>query len=331
MAINGIETVIYGVEDVALCTRYFTDFGLPLVAANAKEARFELAEGSNVVVRPLAEARVAGQSLAGLGVQEVIYGVTSGRHLEDLVAKVAIDRPVRRDADGTAHFLDDDGIAIGLRVFHRRMVWGAPDPVNAHDNVQRLNVNRKWRTRANPKTIQHVVFTSPDPDRGFAFYRDRLGFRLSDVQRGFGIFARGDGCSSHHTMYWFRADLPFPGLDGKVRFNHTNFGVEDIDEMMVGANYMQRHGWEKSVWGLGRHRIASSAFLYLPCPAGGDAEYGADSDALDDGWVPRTWNSAFGTCSWVTNIPQFLMDDAAWDVDFVADKVPAGRKGPEHT
>ena len=31
MAINGIETIIYGVEDVALCTRYFVDFGLPLV------------------------------------------------------------------------------------------------------------------------------------------------------------------------------------------------------------------------------------------------------------------------------------------------------------
>lgn len=321
--INGIETIVYGVEDVALCTRYFVDFGLPLVESSENESRFELAEGSNVVIRRLAAARVEGQALVGYGVQQVIYGVTSERHLERLVKNVSVDRDVLRDADGTAYFFDDDGIALGLRVFARQTVAGAPDPLNSHDNIQRLNVHRKWRTQARPKTIQHVVFTSPDPERGFAFYRDRLGFRLSDVQKGFGIFARADGCRSHHTMYWFKADLPFPGLDGKVRFNHTNFGVEDIDEVMVGANYMQRRGWEKSSWGLGRHRIGSSLFLYLPCPAGGEAEYGTDSDMLDDGWVPRIWHSSFGTASWVSNLPPFLMDDSPWDVDFVADHVPA--------
>ena len=31
MAIIGIETVVYGVDDVAECTRYFLDFGLPLL------------------------------------------------------------------------------------------------------------------------------------------------------------------------------------------------------------------------------------------------------------------------------------------------------------
>ena len=320
--INGIETIIYGVEDVALCTRYFIDFGLPLASSTPQESSFELAEGSQVIIRPLEEARTEGQSLVGYGVQKVIYGVSSQRHLEALVAKVAVDRDVRRDPDGTAHFLDDDGIPLGLRVFARQLVTGAPDPLNSHDNIQRLNIHRKWRTQARPKTIQHVVFTSPDPERGFAFYRDRLGFRLSDVQRGFGIFARADGCKSHHTMYWFKADLPFPGLDGKVRFNHTNFGVEDLDEVMTGANYMQRRGWEKSQWGLGRHRIGSSLFLYLPCPAGGEAEYGTDSDALDDSWVPRVWHSSFGTASWVSNLPEFLMDDAPWEVQFHEEHVP---------
>jgi len=323
MPINGIETLIYGVEDVELCTRYFVDFGLPLAQSSPAEARFRLAEGSTVIIRPLAEARVAGQELVGFGVQQVVYGVSSAEDLEAIVAKVAVDREVRREADGSAWFLDDDGIALGLRVFARQAVTGAPDPINSYDTIKRLNIHRKWRTQARPKTIQHVVFTSPNPERAFAFYRDRLGFKLSDVQRGFGIFARADGCSSHHTMYWFQANLPFPGLDGKVRFNHVNYGVEDIDEIMVGANYMERRGWQKSHWGLGRHRIASSLFLYLPCPAGGDAEYGTDSDALDDSWIPRTWHSSFGTASWVNNIPDFLMDDAPWDVDYVQGQVPA--------
>ena len=330
MAINGIETIIYGVEDVALCTIYFKDFGLPLVTSNADEAHFRLAEGSNVIVRALAAAQVYGQALVGYGVQQVIYGVTSQWELEELVKNVEVDREVRRDADGSAFFFDDDGIALGLRVFARRQVWAAPDPLNTHDNIQRVNVHRKWRTRAIPKTIQHVVFTSTDPERGFAFYRDRLNFRASDFQKGFGIFGRADGTSGHHTMYWFNASLPFPGLDGKVRFNHTNFGVEDLDEIMVGTNYMERKGWPKSNWGLGRHRIASSLFMYLPCPAGGEAEYGADSDALDDSWVPRVWHSAFGTASWISNIPDFLMDDSPWDISFAPDYVPTPPASSDH-
>ena len=332
MAINGIETVIYGVEDVALCTRFFVDFGLPLVSASADEAHFQLVEGSSVLIRSLAAAQVPGQALVGYGVQQVIYGVTSESALERLVEDLAVDRPVRRDSDGTAYFFDDDGIALGLRVFDRQSVVGAPDAVNSYDSIKRLNSHRRWRTQARPKTIQHVVFASPNPERAFAFYRERLGFRLSDVQVGFGIFARADGTSNHHTMYFFKADLPFPGLDGKVRFNHVNFGVEDIDELMVGANYMERQGWEPSHWGLGRHRIASSLFLYLPCPAGGEAEYGTDSDALDDGWIPRAWHSAFGTASWVSKIPEFLLDDAPWEISYVEGTVPtriSSKKGAE--
>ncbi len=329
MAINGIETIIYGVEDLELCTRYFVDFGLNLTASTNRESHFELAEGSNVIVRPLEDARVEGQKLVGYGVQQVVYGLTSSRHLEKLVENVSTDRTVRRDADGSAFFFDDDGIAIGLRVFNRQPVIGAPDPVNSFDTLKRINVHRKWRTRAKPKTIQHVVFMSPSPERGFAFYRDRLGFRLSDIQPEFGIFARADGCTSHHTMYWFRADLPFPGLDGQLRFNHANFGVEDIDEMMVGANYMQRQGWPKSNWGVGRHRISSSLFLYLPCPAGGEAEYGTDSDAIDDNWIPRSWNARFGTATWISNIPEFLINEAPWEMEFIEGSVPVGTPHPK--
>ena len=38
MAIIGIETVLYGVNDVAECTRYFVDFGLPLLDKSASHA-----------------------------------------------------------------------------------------------------------------------------------------------------------------------------------------------------------------------------------------------------------------------------------------------------
>ena len=327
--INGVETVIYGVEDVDLCVRYFVDFGLPLVEHEAgKSALYELEEGSSVVIRPLEDATVEGQKLVGFGVQQVVWGVPDQKTFDRVVKRLRNATEVKIEADGTATFFDCDGIASGIRVYPKKTIWGAPDPVNSYGNVNRINQHRKWRLKANPKTIQHVVFQVPNPDASWAWYRDNLDFRLSDVQQGFGVFARAPGTNDHHSIYWLKADLPFPGLDGKTRFNHVNYGVEDLDECMVGANYMERKGWQKSVWGLGRHRIASSVFMYLPCPAGGDAEYGADSDVLDDSWIPRTWNSRFGTMSFMHNLQPWIFDEAPWEVSYFEGTTPKKALAP---
>ncbi|MFN3985592.1 MAG: VOC family protein [Rhodocyclaceae bacterium] len=322
MAINGIETVLYGVDDVAECTRYFIDFGLPLLEKSDSHAHFRLDEGSNVILRHISDPAIPKSALAGTGVCEVIWGVDRQDSLDRLVRSLAVDREVRIDADGTAHCLADDGLAIGFRVFCKNPVYSAPDPVNSPGNINRINTQRKWKAKARPKTIQHVVFQAPDPDKSWSFYRDRLGFKLSDIQKGFGIFGRADGANDHHNIYFLNSKLPFPGMDGKLRFDHVNYGVEDLDEIMVGTNHMERQGWPKSTWGLGRHRIASSLFMYLPCPTGGQAEYGADSDHLDDSWVPRVWNAAFGFFSFITNLPVFALDAAPWEWDYVQGYTP---------
>lgn len=328
--INGIERVVYGVEDLDVCTRYFDDFGLPLIERGEDESLFELEEGSFVILRPLARATVPGQELVGYGVQQVYWGVPDQAHFDRAVRRLRKATNVSVDTAGVAHFFDCDGIACALKVFDRRTVFGAPDPLNSLGTINRLNQHRKWKTRARPKTIQHVVFQVPNPQASWEWYRDHLNFRLTDVQEGFGVFARAPGTTDHHNIYWLKADLPFPGLDGKTRFNHVNYCVEDLDEVMIGANYMERKGWPKSIWGLGRHRIASSVFMYLPCPAGGDAEYGADSDALDDAWIPRRWNARFGTMSFMHNLQPWIFDEAPWDVGYVDGHTPEKKAGPQH-
>jgi hypothetical protein len=30
--------------------------------------------------------------------------------------------------------------------------------------------------------------------------------------------------------------------------------------------------------------------------------------------IPRSWNARFGTSSWVSNIPEFLLDEAPWEM-----------------
>jgi catechol 2,3-dioxygenase-like lactoylglutathione lyase family enzyme len=323
--IVGIETLEYGVEDVGESTRFFEDFGLPRVESGPDEGRFLLNEGSNVVIRRVDDARIPRTKLQGSGVQRVVWGVDTQANLEKLAASLATDLTVTRDADGTAHFVTDFGAAMALRVFAKRPVVNAPDPVNSPGRVNRLNQHRKWRLRARPKVIAHVVLAVPEHLKASKFMRERLGFKLSDTQRGYGEYLRADGTNNHHSLLLLNADLPLPGLDGQLRFHHANFGVEDIDEIMVGANYMTRKGWSPSSFGLGRHRIDSALFYYLPCPAGGEAEYGTDSDCVDDSWVPREWTEPlFGYVSFVHNLPPFLQAAPEWTFTYLTGIEKAG-------
>src|SRR5260370_41677961 len=92
---------------------------------------------------------------------------------------------------------------------------------------------------------------------------------------------------------------------------------------MVGANHMERCGWDKSELGLGRHRIDSALFYYLPCPTGGEAEYGADGDYVDDSWVPRFWEEPlFGYLTFTHNLPAFFRHEPAWKFSYLDTEKP---------
>lgn len=324
MAIIGIETLLYGVENLAKCADFFDDFGLEREPSqDEREIRFALPEGSRLALRHRDDPALPESSIIGDGVREVIWGTRDAASLENLVDGLSNDRDIQRDDDGTVHFVSDFGVPMGLRVYKKRPVVTAPDPLNSPGNINRFNHHRKWRLRARPKGIAHVVFAVPDYEAGYAFMRDRLNFRLSDSQAGFGKYLRADGSTAHHSLLLLNANAHLPDMDGKLRFHHSNFAVEDIDEIMVGANHMVRQGWEASHLGLGRHRIDSALFYYIPCPAGGEAEYGADSDAVDDSWVPRHWtNPMFGYAHFVSNLPPFLMDEPSWDFHYVTDGKP---------
>ncbi|MDK2770030.1 MAG: VOC family protein [Sphingomonas sp.] len=323
MAILGIESVTFGVSDVALCSRFWSDFGLQPVSATAERATFEVASGSRVIVMNADDPQLPPRRFEGNGVRLTVWGVDTLANLEALVAKIAVDTQVERDADGSAFFEAPDGQHLGLRVWNKRTVISCPDPVNAPDNIKRMNQHRQWRHRAIPKTINHVVYFSPDYVASYEWYRDRLGFRYSDHNKGVGIFARADGTFEHHSIFWVNSDLPF-APDG-YGFMHIAFGVDDVDELMLGANIMEKRGWKNESMnasgGLSRHRISSALYYYVDNPNGGEAEYHADTDYLDDNWVPRAWDFKFGSLLWSSNTPPiFRGDDIPWDMTFDPDE-----------
>ncbi len=334
MSILGIQSAVFGVTDLAEHIRFWSDFGLPLVEANDKEATFQIASGSRVIFYKHGDPRLPSPDpFPGDGVKETVWGVDNAANLEKLVAGLETDRTVTRDTDGTAHCVADDGQPIALRVWAKKDVISEASPVNSPGNIKRLNQHRIWRKKAIPKTINHIVFFSPDYIASGEFYINRLGFRYTDHSKGTGIFCRADGTNEHHSIFWVNCDIPT--APNEFRFMHIAFGCDDIDEVMLGANIMENKGWKNTTMntsgGISRHRISSAIYYYCEIPGdAGEAEYHADTDYLNDNWVPRAWDFKFGSLLWANNTPPiFRGDDIPWDMQFDPDmkSFDAFRKG----
>lgn len=325
MSILGVESVLFGVDDVAENARFWTDFGLPVESSGEREAVFRLASGSRVIILPNGDARLPSPDpFAGNGVKLTVWGVDTAENLEKIANSLATEVAVTRDADGTVRATCPDGQPIALRVWDKRAVISEVSPVNTPGAYPRFNQHRIWRHKAIPKTINHVVFFSPDYVGSFEFYERHLGFRYVDHSKGVGIFGRADGTFEHHSIFWVNCDLPI--APDYFKFMHIAFGMDDIDEVMLGANLMAEKGWKNesmnSSGGISRHRISSAIYYYCDIPGkGGEAEYHADTDYLDDNWVPRAWDFRFGSLLWANNAPPiFRGPDIPWEMEFDADR-----------
>lgn len=328
MPISGIAEVVFAVEDVARVTTFFGDYGLTLLASDKDSALFEVISGQRVRVYGLGDSRVPQSAQHGAGVHECIWAVPDAHDFQALVEDISRDHAVTIDDNGTAHFVTSFGQALGLRHFQMRPYTSQTSPTNTPGVINRMNVPRKWYDRAIPKTISHVVWGLPDVNQAFDFYSQRLGFQLSDVQKGTALYVRGGRSTNHHNIALADADLLPWGFTGKFEFHHLNFGVTDVDEVMAGKNYLERRGWDTNGMGLGRHRISSELFFYMKSPAGGEVEYGADCDQVDEHWRPRLWAPAFAAFAWVHNQPEWLRAmEPNWDVSYATPETSRHVKG----
>ena len=149
--------------------------------------------------------------------------------------------------------------------------------------------NELCRLRRGPsrvKRIGHGVLMTTDVRGTVDWYRETLGFICSDdvyagdranVIGSFNRCDRGDRYVDHHVFFAIAG--PKHGL------NHLSFEVQDFDDLMVGHEYLEEHGYEH-VWGIGRHVLGSQIFDYWKDPWGRVHEHWTDSDVL---------NAAFGS------------------------------------
>jgi catechol-2,3-dioxygenase len=123
-----------------------------------------------------------------------------------------------------------------------------------------------------PQDLNHVVLNVGDMERSERFYRELLGFKLTDrFIGGLSFWA----CNANHHS------LAFGQFEGGAFFHHAAFDMKDWEEWIRAVYYAGERGI-KRVWGPGRHLFGNNLFSYYKDPEGNTVEYTAEVEQLTD-------------------------------------------------
>ena len=279
MNIIGPDSLVFGVDDVDACSRYFTDYGL----TPAGDGRFEALDGTSVVIKPKDDASLPAALETGSMLRKTIYGVADKSTLTAIAAELGKDRDVKTLGDGSLETVDDLGFALGFQVTVRKALDLPGEVINAPgvDSHRPVNVIGADPDAApKPRSLSHVVYFVPDLEKFEAFYAERLGFVTTDRFTGVGPFMRPAGTQEHHTLFCIQTPPFMQGCE------HFTFHVGGPTELMQAGKRFSDMGYE-TFWGPGRHIYGSNWFWYFNSPVGCHVEYDADMDLHDDDWVAR--------------------------------------------
>jgi catechol 2,3-dioxygenase-like lactoylglutathione lyase family enzyme len=205
---------------------------------------------------------------------------------ERKVVRIAFGLPSRHDVDAAAGALERAGIPT-IASPHRLATPGHGygfqflDPDN---RCVELSADVEAGTRGTPgpvpQKLAHVVLNTPDIDRATAFYRDELGFKISDWSEHQMSFLR---CNPEHHSIAFNA-APH------ASYNHTSWTMASIDELFRAQGRVRAFG-SPLMWGTGRHGPGSQVFNYYIEPSGYVVELIADGIEIADdaAWQPQVW------------------------------------------
>lgn len=279
MNIIGPDTLIFGVDNVADCEQFLTDYGLISVG----NGRFEGLDGTGVEIRDENDPSLPAPLETGSRIRKTVYGVADQATVDAIAEELGKDREVKTLDDGSIESVDDFGIALGFQVTIRKplTIQGEISNLPGADVMRPVNdLGVVHHSKPVPKMLSHVVYFVPDSNKAEAFYRDRLGFITTDVFTGVGPFMRPAGTHEHHTLFFLQTPPFMLGIE------HFTFHMAGPSEVMQAGYHMVNNGYE-SFWGPGRHILGSNWFWYFKCPMGCNMEFDADMDLHDDEWEAR--------------------------------------------
>jgi len=287
MNIIGLDALVFGVDDVAACSRYLTDYGLRPLDVSEAGGRFEAVDGTAILIRRADDATLPPALGTASQLRETIYGVADVAALQAIADELARDRPITRGPAGEVYAMDDMGFALRFQISVRRAFALPAEAVNAPGAPAQRGPNQLGTGKdipTAPRTLSHVVYYVPDAVKAEAFY-NRLGFIATDRFVNVGPFLRPAGSLDHHTLFMIQTPPQMKGVE------HFTFHLGGPSEVMMAGTHFVRKGYE-SFWGPGRHIMGSNWFWYFNSPLGCHVEYDADMDLHDAHWVARAMPQA---------------------------------------
>jgi hypothetical protein len=279
MNIIGPDALVFGVDDVAACTQYLTDYGLQPVGGG----RFEALDGTAIVIAARDDKSLPPALGTATMLRKTVYGAADQATVDAIALELRKDREVRQLPDGSIESVDDLGFALGFQVTVRRPLQLAAETVNAPGAPPQRPANVLAVDNdapARPRSLSHVVYFVPDAAKAEAFYVKRLGFICTDRFIGVGPFLRPAGTPDHHTLFMIQTPPQMMGCE------HFTFHMGGPTEVMLAGSRFVAKGYE-SFWGPGRHKFGSNWFWYFNSPLGCHVEYDADMDLHDGDWTAR--------------------------------------------
>lgn len=204
------------------------------------------------------------------------------------------------DADGL-WFRDPDGNLVQLAATPRRSpLRKSPMEVRVASEGERGAP--EGAERATPRRLGHALLFSTDVMRSVAFYERFLGLRLSDRSGEVVAFMHSPHGGDHHILAFGKSERP--------GFHHASFEVGSVDEIGIGAMFMQGKGHNEG-WGFGRHYIGSNYFYYVRDPWGSFAEYFCDIDYIPAGcaWEDRDVPAEHALFVWGPPPPEYFFQN----------------------
>ena len=283
MNILGPEALLFGVEDIAGCTQFLTDYGLKPMGVTDRGGRFEALDGTAVILARADDATLPPFPGSTSMLRKTVYGVNDAATLQAITTELSRDREVRRLPDGSIEAPDDMGFMLGFQVSTRRPLAMPVETVNGPGAAYQRGANQiamDPNAVVLPRSLSHVGYFVPDAAKAEAFYVQRLGFSVTDRFTGVGPFLRPAGSQEHHSLFFIQTPPHMKGCE------HFTFHLGGPTEMMQAGTRFVEKGYQ-SFWGPGRHLFGSNWFWYFNSPLGCHIEYDADMDLHDDTWVPR--------------------------------------------
>ncbi len=196
-----------------------------------------------------------------------------------------------------------------LEIFHGGL--DAPTPFSAGRAISGF--------RTGPLGLGHIVLTARSVEAIIPFYRDLLGFRLSDYAlRPFRAHFFHLG-SRHHSFAVVET-----GLDG---FHHLMVELESLDDVGQGYDLAQLEEGRVAVT-LGRHTNDYMTSFYARSPSGLMIEYGWGGRSIDPAqWEP--FECDYGPSLWGHERSWLDAAKRAEARSLRLDAAAAGRRAPD--